>query len=90
MVLSGTKKTSSLSSITNQSQGGGSAKAGLYPKVGLQSWTSLAYGSNKICTNKCCSLVFLNKMPLKSKGIVRPIGTTVHVPKLTPNFTSRR
>jgi hypothetical protein len=90
MVLSGTKKTSSLSSISNQSQGGGNAKAGLYPKVGLQSWTSLAYDSNKISTSKCCSLVLLNRIPLKAKNISRPIGTTVHVPKLTPNFISRK
>jgi hypothetical protein len=90
MVLSGTKKTSSLSSITNQPQGGGSAKAGFFPKVGLQSWTSLAYDSNKISTKFCCPLATLNKMPLKTKNISRPVGTTVRVPKLTPNFISRK
>lgn len=34
MVLSGTKKTSSLSSIVNQNQGGGNKKAGLPEQVG--------------------------------------------------------
>lgn len=35
MVLSNTKRTSSISSITNRFQGGGSAKAGLTPQVGV-------------------------------------------------------
>ena len=41
MVLSGTKTTSSLSSITNQKQGGGSKKAGLPEQVGRTSWDSI-------------------------------------------------
>jgi hypothetical protein len=42
MVLSGTKKTSSLSSITNRSQSGGDKKAGLPHQIGRESWTSVA------------------------------------------------
>lgn len=41
MVLSGTKITSSLSSITNQKQGGGNKKAGLPEQVGRTSWESI-------------------------------------------------
>ena len=41
MVLSGTKTTSSLSSITNQNQGGGNKKAGLPEQVGRTSWESI-------------------------------------------------
>jgi hypothetical protein len=41
MVYSQTKRTSSISSITNQPQGGGSKKAGFAHTVGRDSWTSI-------------------------------------------------
>ena len=43
MVLSTTKRTSSIASITNKNQGGGSKKAGLSPQIGKDSWTHSAY-----------------------------------------------
>lgn len=43
MVLSTTKRTSSISSITNTFQGGGSAKAGLTPQVGVSTSVSSSY-----------------------------------------------
>jgi hypothetical protein len=42
MVYSQTKRTASISSITNQNQGGGSKKAGFPYLVGRESWTSVA------------------------------------------------
>jgi len=42
MVLSTTNKTASISSITNQNQGGGSKKAGLPYIIGRSSWSSIA------------------------------------------------
>ena len=42
MVLSTTKKTASIASITNQNQGGGSKKAGLPYIIGRSSWSSIA------------------------------------------------
>jgi hypothetical protein len=42
MVLSGTKKTSSLSSIKNQPTGGGMKKAGFPYSIGHSSWTTIA------------------------------------------------
>ena len=42
MVYSQTKRTSSISSITNQNQGGGNKKAGFPYLVGRDSWTSIA------------------------------------------------
>jgi hypothetical protein len=50
MVLSTTKKTASIRSITNQNQGGGSKKAGLPPAIGIDSWTHRAYRSNSVST----------------------------------------
>ena len=42
MVLSTTKRTSSISSIVNKNQGGGAKKAGFPTRIGVGSWT---YGS---------------------------------------------
>ena len=42
MVLSTTNKTASISSITNQNQGGGSKKAGFPYIIGRSSWSSIA------------------------------------------------
>ena len=43
MVLSGTKRTSSIASITNRSNGGGNKKAGLPRTVGGNSmWSQIA------------------------------------------------
>jgi hypothetical protein len=43
MVLSTTKRTSSISSITNQNQGGGNKKMGLTPQIGVNQWSFTAY-----------------------------------------------
>jgi len=47
MVYSQTKRTASISSITNQNQGGGSKKAGLPYLVGRDSWTSVSFHKTK-------------------------------------------
>ncbi len=41
MVLSTTKRTSSISSIVNQNQGGGPKKAGFPNMVGRETWTTI-------------------------------------------------
>jgi hypothetical protein len=41
MVLSTTKRTSSISSIVNRNQGGGPKKAGFPNMVGRESWTTV-------------------------------------------------
>ena len=84
MVLSSTKRTSSLSSITNRYQGGGNNKAGLFPQIGRNSWTSIDYGSTGIPDGSCCKRSMLTR--LRFTRTVRPIGTTIHVPRLTPKF----
>jgi hypothetical protein len=66
MVLSGTKKTSSLSSITNQSQGGGNKKAGLPEQVGRSSWESIHM---KKTSQNLTNLV----MPISTTRSSRPI-----------------
>jgi hypothetical protein len=56
MVLSGTKLTTSISSITNQNQGGGNKKAGFPGLIGRDSWVSIYYGSTDPSYGKCCKL----------------------------------
>jgi len=84
MVLSTTKKISSLSSVTNQYQGGGNNKPGLFPQVGRGSWTSVAYNSTGIPQGQCCKQSNLSR--LNFTRLTPPVGTTVHVPRLTPKF----
>lgn len=79
MVLSGTKKTSGLASVTNQYQGGGNNKPGLFPQVGRSSWTSVAFGSNGIPSGQCCKRSNLTRLNFTS--FTRPTGgATVNIP----------
>jgi len=78
MVYSATKKTASMSSITNQYQGGGNSKPGLFPQVGRSSWTSVAYNANDIPIGKCCKLSNMRRLNFTSN--TRPIGSTGRIP----------
>ena len=84
MVLSSSRRTSSLSSIVNQNQGGGNSKPGLLPQVGRNSWTSVAFSANGIPQGNCCKQS--NLIRLNFTRTVPPVGTTIHVPRLTPKF----
>lgn len=84
MVLSTTKKTSSMASLSNQYQGGGNNKPGLFPQVGRGSWTSVAYDSNGIPSGHCCKRSSMVRMNFTRT--TPPVGTTIHVPRLTPKF----
>ena len=68
MVLSNTKRTSSVSSITNRFQGGGSAKAGLTPQVGITHSIGQSYKAG----------TFMNLGALQTNI---PINTIVPTPK---------
>lgn len=48
VLMNGTQRTRSISSVINQSSGGGSKKAGLAPMVGLSSWETVAYNTRGI------------------------------------------
>ena len=78
MVYSASKRTASMASITNQNQGGGNAKPGLFPQVGRSSWTSVAYNANGIPTGQCCKQSSLKRLNFTS--YTRPIGSTRNVP----------
>ena len=79
MVLSTTKRTASIASLVNQDyKGGGSKKMGLYPKVGLDSWTNLAYGK---VPGRCLTLTCIRyKVGDKFACASRPVGVS---PRMT-------
>jgi hypothetical protein len=78
MVYSATKKTASIASVSNQYQGGGNNKPGLFPQVGRSSWTSVAYNANGIPKGQCCKQS--NMQRLNFTHYTRPIGSSVRVP----------
>ena len=75
MVLSGTKRTSSMSSIVNQNQGGGSKKAGFPYQIGRETWTSIAFGTtNNIVQGRCAKLSCYSTLRFPLANISRPLG----------------
>ena len=77
MVLSGTKTTSSISSLCNQNQGGGDKKAGFPYQVGRIMWTSIALGTYPFSPH-CCTLKNLQTLRFTVQpNISRPIGSTL-------------
>lgn len=78
MVYSATTKTASMSSITNQYQGGGNNKPGLFPQVGRSSWTSVAYNANGVPKGQCCKQSDMKRMKFTSYS--RPIGSSGNIP----------
>lgn len=70
MVLSTTKKTSSMSSIVNQSTGGGNKKAGFAYQVGRTSWTSVYFGNTSQRLSTLQMTLYPNVRPS------RPVGST--------------
>ena len=78
MVLSTTKRTSSISSIVNQNQGGGSKKAGLVSSVGKDSWMSIYIKScDPLNRNSCCTRQQLTLTANPNVCPSRPIGADV-------------
>ena len=77
MVLSTTKKTSSISSIVNQPQGGGNTKAGFPYQIGRNSWSSIYIGSVDPVNGRCCSLkdIMTMKFPT-SNNLIPTVGNS--------------
>jgi hypothetical protein len=59
MVLSSSKRTSSISSISNQSQGGGNKKAGFPGTVGRSAWMSIHLNTVNPAQGHCKSFFSL-------------------------------
>lgn len=65
MVLSGSKRTTYISSLVNKNQGGGSKKSGFPPMIGRDSWTSIYYASTDPIGGHCCKLKDASKNRFK-------------------------
>ena len=64
-------------SLVNKNSGGGSRKMGLFPSVGNDSWTSVAYGKTP---GKCFTLdCSRNRRYPEGCGAARPIGMSILV-----------
>ncbi len=74
MVLSSSKRTSSIASISNQSQGGGNKKAGFAAQVGRDSWTSVYLNSVDPVNGHCCTLNNMQQLLFPLASISRPVG----------------
>ena len=74
MVLSTTKRTASIQSIVNRSQGGGEKKAGFPYMVGRGSWSNIALGADGIPKGNCCKLADTQVMRFPLAHQSRPIG----------------
>lgn len=46
VLLNGSTRARNAASLTNLNSGGGSKKAGLFPTIGVDTWTSIAYGTH--------------------------------------------
>ena len=79
MVLSTTKRTSSISSIVNQNQGGGNKKAGFPYQIGRESWTSIFFHSTDPVHGNCCTLPKVMTMKFPAANPSRPIGSDVRI-----------
>ncbi len=75
MVLSSSNRTSSLASIANQNQGGGSKKAGFAYQTGRTMWSNVALGTISLGQQgrKCCSRANL-ALTFTNASISRPTG----------------
>jgi len=75
MVLSTTKRTSSVSSITNQNQGGGNKKAGLVPTETASVATAISYKVNGLPKSLNVMTVTANPNVRQSRPIgIRPMA----------------
>ncbi len=75
MVLSTTKKTSSISSITNQNQGGGEKKAGLVPTETASVATAIGYKVRGLPKSLNMMTVTANPNVRQSRPIgIRPLA----------------
>lgn len=75
MVLSTTKRTSSVSSITNQNQGGGDKKAGLVPTETASVATAISYKVKGLPKSLNVMTVTVNPNVRQSRPIgIRPMA----------------
>jgi len=79
VLMNGSKKARSVSSLVNQNTGGGNKKAGFGPQVGRDAYTSVVMGiTTGVRNNHCCLLKSLQLNLLPNAKLSRPIGSAVN------------
>ncbi len=75
VLLNGSSRARNAASLVNQNSGGGSKKAGLFPQVGVDTWTSIAYGTHT--PGKCVTLACMRTTRPGNVCASRGIGGNV-------------
>ena len=75
VLLNGSTRARNAASLTNQNSGGGSKKAGLFPTIGVDTWTSIAYGTHT--PGRCVTLACMRTTKPGKVCASRGIGGNV-------------
>jgi hypothetical protein len=80
MVLSTTRRTAAIDSITNRNQGGGNKKAGFPYMVGRDQWSSVFFKAVDPVHGRCCNLNKIGTTLIFTRNTTRPIGSDSRIP----------
>ena len=69
------KRAREATKTTNQNQGGGNKKAGLWSTTGIDSWTNVAHGGKP---GKCMTLACMNTSRGRVACAARPVGSSAN------------
>lgn len=75
-LMNGSTRARNAASLVNQNSGGGSKKAGLFPQVGVDTWTSIAYGTHT--PGRCVTLTCMRTTRPGNVCASRGIGSNVN------------
>ncbi len=78
VLMNGTNRARRASSLVNQNSGGGNKKAGLFPQVGVDTWSSIAYGTHTPghCVTLACMRTTRPGKVCASRGIGSKVNTS--------------
>ncbi len=76
VLMNGTNRARLASSLVNANSGGGNKKAGLFPQIGVDSWTSIAYGTHT--PGKCVTLTCMRTTRPGKVCASRGIGSSIN------------
>ncbi len=75
-LMNGSTRARNAASLVNQNSGGGSKKAGLFPQIGVDTWTSIAYGTHT--PGRCVTLTCMRTTRPGNVCASRGIGSNVN------------
>lgn len=75
VLMNSSTRARNAASLTNQNSGGGSKKAGLFPTIGVDTWSSIAYGTHT--PGRCVTLTCMRTTKAGKVCASRGIGGNV-------------